>query len=92
MPPRRGIGVVHQGGDVAKLFDSGYMTRTWTTNEEQIYSEEAILHTWGRIIGMHGSEELALAALDRNEIVEVENKTKIGPKTLFKVVEITGHH
>ena len=50
-----------------------------------------MLYTWGRIIGMQITEELASAAVVQGEVEPRENPTNKGPRILYSMVEVKAH-
>ena len=49
------------------------------------------LLTWGVVCGIHQTEENAIAAMERGEVVERVNPSTKGPKVLYEVFSLKGH-
>ena len=84
------VAATNSSGKVAKVnWKSGVMNdRIWATKEQEVAQSEDFF-TWGFMIGKHGGEDLALAALARNEIEEREVKDMRGKtRTLYVVPSV----
>eukprot|EP00969_Alexandrium_andersonii_P021961 961158-Alexandrium_andersonii.AAC.1 len=71
------------------MANTGYMTRACWSTKENSYEEREDLLTWGVAVGMHGSEQNAMEALERHELIKVANPSKIGPKHMYAIPKIS---
>ena len=67
------------------------MVRECWASDEQSYEETNDLVTWGRCIGIHGgSEDQAVAAMERGEVTKVKNLWRNGLRFLYKIFSASG--